>query len=55
MKYELVVDKDSKKREQGICDIRLEVWPTGPAETFVLKLTVPEFKPDKKSSSPAGE
>jgi hypothetical protein len=42
--YRLDVDKDSQKRMQGICDISLEVMPTGPAETFVLKIDVPEFK-----------
>jgi hypothetical protein len=41
--YELSVDKDSNKRMQGICDITLNVMPTGPAETFVLKIDVPEF------------
>lgn len=41
--YKLDVDKDSQKRMQGICDINLEVMPTGPAETFVLKIDVPEF------------
>jgi hypothetical protein len=42
--YKLDVDKDSQKRMQGICDVSLEVMPTGPAETFVLKIDVPEFK-----------
>jgi hypothetical protein len=42
--YDLFVDKDSNKRMQGICDITLNVMPTGPAETFVLKIDVPEFK-----------
>jgi hypothetical protein len=42
--YDLFVDKDANKRMQGICDITLSVMPTGPAETFVLKLDVPEFK-----------
>jgi hypothetical protein len=42
--YDLFVDKDSNKRMQGICDISLNVMPTGPAETFVLKIDVPEFK-----------
>lgn len=42
--YDLFVDKDSNKRMQGICDINLNVMPTGPAETFVLKIDVPEFK-----------
>jgi hypothetical protein len=41
--YDLFVDKDSQKRMQGICDITLNVMPTGPAETFVLKIDVPEF------------
>ena len=41
--YDLFVDKDSNKRMQGICDIMLTVMPTGPAETFVLKIDVPEF------------
>jgi hypothetical protein len=41
--YDLFVDKDSNKRMQGICDITLTVMPTGPAETFVLKIDVPEF------------
>ncbi|MEW6365992.1 MAG: hypothetical protein AB1714_15285 [Acidobacteriota bacterium] len=41
--FELTVDKDSQKRMQGICDITLTVMPTGPAETFVLKIDVPEF------------
>ncbi|MFZ0964832.1 MAG: hypothetical protein WAO35_28580 [Terriglobia bacterium] len=44
LKYDLSVDKDFNKRMQGICDITLEVMPTGPAEQFVLKLDVPEFK-----------
>lgn len=43
--YDLTVDKDSNKRMQGICDITLSVMPTGPAETFVMKIDVPEFKP----------
>lgn len=47
--YDLFVDKDSNKRMQGICDINLNVMPTGPAETFVLKIDVPEFKkPEEK-------
>ena len=41
--YDLFVDKDSNKRMQGICDITLNVMPTGPAETFVLKIEVPVF------------
>ncbi len=44
--YDLTVDKDSNKRMQGICDINLTVQPTGPAETFRVKLDTPEFEPD---------
>jgi hypothetical protein len=43
--YELFVDNDANKRMQGVCDISLEVMPTGPAEVFRLKLDVPEFTP----------
>ena len=42
--FDLFVDKDSNKRMQGICDITLNIMPTGPAETFVLKIDVPEFR-----------
>lgn len=50
--YDLFVDKDSNKRMQGICDITLNVMPTGPAETFVLKIDVPEFsRPEQKKES----
>jgi hypothetical protein len=43
--YNLFVDKDYDKRMQGVCDIYLEVMPTGPAEVFRVKIDVPEFKP----------
>jgi Type VI secretion system, TssC, VipB len=43
--YSLFVDKDYNKRMQGVCDIYLEVMPTGPAEVFRVKIDVPEFKP----------
>jgi hypothetical protein len=33
---------------QGICDITLSVMPTGPAETFVLKIDVPDFSKQGK-------
>jgi hypothetical protein len=46
--YDLFVDKDSNKRMQGICDIMLSVMPTGPAETFVLKIDVPDFSKQPK-------
>ena len=49
--YDLFVDKDSNKRMQGICDITLNVMPTGPAETFVLKIDVPEFARQEQSKN----
>ncbi len=49
--YDLFVDKDSNKRMQGICDINLNVMPTGPAETFVLKIDVPEFAKPTESKN----
>ena len=49
--YDLFVDKDSNKRMQGICDITLSVMPTGPAETFVLKIDVPEFSPQEHAKN----
>jgi hypothetical protein len=48
--YSLFVDKDSNKRMQGICDINIEVMPTGPAEVFRVTIDVPPFEPDKKAS-----
>jgi Type VI secretion system, TssC, VipB len=45
LEYSLFVDKDHSKRMQGVCDIYLEVMPTGPAEVFRIKIDVPEFKP----------
>ena len=45
LEYNLFVDKDYNKRMQGVCDIYLEVMPTGPAEVFRVKIDVPEFKP----------
>jgi hypothetical protein len=41
--YRLEIDRDANKRMQGICDIRLEVMPTGPGESFRLKIDTPEF------------
>jgi hypothetical protein len=46
--FDLNVDKDFQKRMQGVCEITLSVQPTGPAETFVLKLDVPDFKADSE-------
>lgn len=45
IEFKLEVDKQKSKRMQGICDIKLEVMPTGPAEIFNLKIDVPEFEP----------
>jgi hypothetical protein len=45
LEYDLFVDKDYNKRMQGVCDIYLEVMPTGPAEVFRVKIDVPEFTP----------
>jgi hypothetical protein len=45
LEYSLFVDKDYNKRMQGVCDIYLEVMPTGPAEVFRVKIDVPEFTP----------
>lgn len=41
--YRLEIDRDANKRMQGICDIKLEVMPTGPGESFRLKIDTPEF------------
>ncbi len=49
--YELFVDKDSNKRMQGICDITMNVMPTGPGETFVLKIDTPDFEPQGDSKN----
>ncbi len=49
--YELFVDKDSNKRMQGICDINMNVMPTGPGETFVLKIDTPDFEPTGESKN----
>ncbi len=48
--YDLFVDKDANKRMQGICDISLNVMPTGPAETFVMKIDTPEFSKGEQKS-----
>lgn len=53
LNYELFIDRDANKRMQGICDIHLEVMPTGPAEVFRVKIDVPEFKPDKAADAKA--
>jgi Type VI secretion system, TssC, VipB len=50
--FTLDVDRSFQKRMQGICDISVTITPTGPAETFILRLDVPEFKGDSKDSKP---
>jgi hypothetical protein len=49
--FSLKVDNISTKRMQGICDIELEIMPTGPAETFNLKIDVPEFLPESNAKN----
>ncbi|HLJ88277.1 MAG TPA: hypothetical protein VKZ53_15770 [Candidatus Angelobacter sp.] len=41
--FKLDIDRDANKRMQGICDLKLEVMPNGPGETFRLKIDTPEF------------
>lgn len=48
--YELVVDKDSSKRAQGICDVSLRVAPAGSAEYLDVSTDVPELKPEGAES-----
>lgn len=43
--YDLNIDMDESKFAQGVLDISLEVLPVGPAETFLLKIDTPEFRP----------
>ncbi len=50
--FTINVDRSFAKRMQGICDIEVSVTPTGPAETFILKLDVPDFQPDKEAKNP---
>jgi hypothetical protein len=37
-------DPDEDKLSQGVLDMTLEVLPVGPAETFQLKIDVPQGK-----------
>lgn len=46
IEYKLDIDRDAAKRMQGICDLKLEIVPTGPGETFRLKIDTPDFAPD---------
>jgi hypothetical protein len=43
--YDLNIDMDESKFAQGVLDISLEVLPVGPAETFLLKIDTPDFRP----------
>lgn len=47
-KYSMDIDMDEDKFAQGVLDIKLEVLPVGPAETFELKIDTPEFKKGKE-------
>ena len=43
-KYNMDIDMDEDKFAQGVLDIKLEVLPVGPAETFELKIDTPQAK-----------
>jgi len=43
-KYDMDIDMDEDKFAQGVLDIKLEVLPVGPAETFELKIDTPQAK-----------
>lgn len=43
-KYDMDIDMDEDKFAQGVLDIKLQVLPVGPAETFELKIDTPDFK-----------
>jgi hypothetical protein len=47
-KYSMDIDMDEDKFAQGVLDIKLEVLPVGPAETFELKIDTPDFKKGKE-------
>lgn len=48
--FDLEIDMDESKFAQGVLDMKLEVLPMGPAETFQLKIDTPNF-----SKAKAGE
>ena len=52
--YKLEIDRDANKRMQGICDLKLEIMPTGPGESFRLKIDTPEFASEGAKQEPAG-
>jgi phage tail sheath protein FI len=43
-RYDLDIDMDEDKFAMGQLDIRLEVLPVGPAETFHLRIDTPNFR-----------
>ena len=49
--FKLDIDRDATKRMHGICDLKLEIVPTGPGETFRLKIDTPDFTPDGASQA----
>ena len=44
LSYELDIDMSEDKFAMGELDMKLNVLPAGPAETFRLDIEVPEFK-----------
>lgn len=52
--FKLDIDRDANKRMQGICDLKLEVMPTGPGESFRLKIDTPEFTPEGSRQESVG-
>lgn len=52
--FKLEIDRDANKRMQGICDLKLEIMPTGPGESFRLKIDTPEFASEGAKQEPAG-
>lgn len=45
--FSIDIDMDEDKFAMGVLDINLEVLPVGPAETFNLKIDVPDFTKGK--------
>ena len=48
--FSIDIDMDEDKFAMGVLDINLEVLPVGPAETFNLKIDVPDFTKGKAES-----
>jgi len=49
-----ILDHTVAERVVGVRDIRLEVMPAGRADTFLLQLDMPEFKPESGSAKRCG-